>query len=93
MSVSDLCDEQEAWALKMLRNAGVLAECRSHEGVFVEQGSDAESAYRYGTTVFNNDMDKCLFDDLTQARDSIKQAYDEHGGNDICPLCSKYADD
>lgn len=93
MSICDLAEDQEAWATEMLWRARVLEQCGSHEGVYVEQGNDVDCAYKYGTTVFNNDRDKCLYDDLTEALDSIKQAYDVHGGNDRCPLCYKYVDD
>lgn len=93
MSICDLAEDQEVWALNMLCRSGVLKPCVSHEGVYVEQGNDVDCTYKYGTTVFNNDRDKLPFDDLAEARDSIKLAYDVYSGNDYCPLCHKYMDD
>ena len=89
MSVSDLAMSEENWAMKMLCRSGVLTECQHHECVYVEEGNDVVSAYKYGTKVFNEDPAKTPFTILTEARDAIKIAYDVHGGNDVCPHCQK----
>lgn len=89
MSASDLAMSEESWAMEMLCRSNVLSECQHHKCVYVEEGNDVASAYKYGTKVFKEDPDKTPFMSLTEARDSIKIAFDEHGGNDECPHCQK----
>ena len=93
MSVNDLCQEQYEWALEMLGRSDVLCQCKTHEGVYIEQGNDIDSAYKYIAGVFRNNSEKPPFTSLTEARDSIKQAYEDQCGNDCCPLCFRNIED
>ncbi|HIA8501092.1 TPA: hypothetical protein ACWS8Y_004102, partial [Escherichia coli] len=51
MSINELESEQKDWALSMLCRSGVLSPCRHHEGVYVDEGIDIESAYKYSMKV------------------------------------------
>lgn len=87
MSIDQLYMQQENWAIRMLYMSGVLSECVHHEGVYIENGEDVESAYKYAMRAFKNNMDDSPFDEVREMTDAIKRSYEEHGGNDICPLC------
>ncbi|ENY4301324.1 hypothetical protein ACFMHN_002957 [Escherichia coli O45:H4] len=34
-----------------------------------------------------------LFESFKEMTDAVKSAYEEHGGNDVCPQCFKRVDD
>lgn len=53
MSINELESEQKDWALSMLCRSGVLSPCRHHEGVYVDEGIDIESAYKYSMKVIS----------------------------------------
>ncbi len=52
MRINELESEQKDWALSMLCRSGVLSPCRHHEGVYVDEGIDIESAYKYSMKVY-----------------------------------------
>ncbi|HFY6813327.1 TPA: hypothetical protein ACIICM_004474, partial [Salmonella enterica subsp. enterica serovar Typhimurium] len=54
MSINELESDQEDWALSMLCRSGVLSLCRHHEGVYVDEGVDIESAYKYSMKVYKS---------------------------------------
>ncbi|EOX3671025.1 hypothetical protein ACPFZO_003827 [Escherichia coli] len=93
MSIHDLCEDQEQWAMQPLMGSGVLARCRIHNDVILDSGNDASSAYKLGTYLYQKDNSCNLFNTLTEARDAIKDAYESYCGIDDCPQCSKYIDD
>ncbi|WP_368667582.1 hypothetical protein [Ancylomarina sp. 16SWW S1-10-2] len=61
MSINELESEQKDWALSMLCRSGVLSPCRHHEGVYVDEGIDIESAYKYSMKVYKSNEDKSPF--------------------------------
>lgn len=87
MSIDQLCLAQEEWALRMLCSSEVLSECEHHEGVYVENGEDVRKAYKYAMAEFKKNKDDSPFEEVSEMTDAIKSAYEEHGGNDDCPLC------
>ncbi|MCE4383009.1 hypothetical protein ACM2UK_26155 [Escherichia coli] len=52
MSIHDLCEDQEQWAMQTLMGSGVLARCRIHNDVILDSGNDASSAYKLGTYLY-----------------------------------------
>ncbi len=93
MSIHDLCEDQEQWAMQTLMGSGVLTRCRIHNDVILDSGNDASSAYKLGTYLYQKDNCSNLFNTLSEARDAIKDAYESYCGIDDCPQCSKYIDD
>lgn len=87
MSIDQLCMRQEDWALEMLCRSGALTPCVHHEGVYVDEGIELSDIYKYGTAAYKNSNGGSPFSDIREMTDAIKSAYDEHGGNDYCPLC------
>lgn len=61
MSINELESDQEDWALSMLCRSGVLSLCRHHEGVYVDEGVDIESAYKYSMKVYKSNEDESPF--------------------------------
>ncbi|WP_353051751.1 hypothetical protein [Escherichia coli] len=73
--------------------SGVLSPCRHHEGVYVDEGIDIESAYKYSMKVYKSNEDKSPFCNVREMTDTVQNYYHEYGGNDTCPLCTKHIDD
>lgn len=74
MSINELESEQKDWALSMLCRSGVLSPCRHHEGVYVDEGIDIESAYKYSMKVYKKTQNRDLSDswsDFLRCRSSI----------------------
>ncbi|WP_350340805.1 hypothetical protein [Escherichia coli] len=67
--------------------------CRHHEGVYVDEGIDIESAYKYSMKVYKSNEDKSPFCNVREMTDTVQNYYHEYGGNDTCPLCTKHIDD
>ncbi|MCA8509946.1 hypothetical protein N6O32_24405, partial [Escherichia coli] len=65
MSIHDLCEDQEQWAMQTLMGSGVLARCRIHNDVILDSGNDASSAYKLGTYLYQKDNSCNLFNTLT----------------------------
>lgn len=93
MSINELESEQKDWASSMLCRSGVLSPCRHHEGVYVDEGIDIESAYKYSMKVYKSNEDKSPFCNVREMTDTVQNYYHEYGGNDTCPLCTKHIDD
>ncbi|WP_309486044.1 hypothetical protein [Escherichia coli] len=70
-----------------------LFPCRHHEGVYVDEGIDIESAYKYSMKVYKSNEDKSPFCNVREMTDTVQNYYHEYGGNDTCPLCTKHIDD
>lgn len=93
MSIDQLCMKQECWALEMLGRVGALTQCPHHEGVYVDEGIDESDIYKYAAGAYKKSDGGHLFDSFKEMTDAVKSAYEEHGGNDVCPLCCKCAED
>ncbi|ELE9740163.1 hypothetical protein [Enterobacter kobei] len=93
MSIDDLYMRQEEWALEMLGRSGALTPCTHHEGVYIDEGIELSEAYKYAMTAYKNSNGKSPFESASEMTDAIKSAYEDHGGNDLCPLCTSHVDD
>lgn len=93
MSINDLAMEQEIWAMEMLGRSGALTPCPRHEGVYVDEGIEGPEIYKYAMGAYNNSNGNSPFESAREMTDAVKSSYDEHGGNDVCPLCSARADE
>lgn len=93
MSIDDLAMSQEQWALQMLGRSGALSPCIHHEGVYIDEGIDEREIYKYPMAAYKKSNGESPFESVKEMTDAIKSAYEEHGGNDVCPLCFKRADD
>ena len=93
MSVADLAMDQEVWAMMVLVKCGALTECDRHEGVYIDEGIDSSEIYKYAALEFRKSNDAHLFESFRDMTDTVKMKYEEHGGNDICPLCFKHIED
>lgn len=93
MSIDELCMKQERWALEMLGRLGALSPCIHHDGVYVDEGVDESEIYKYAMVAYKNSNGGSPFESVREMTDSVKIAYEEHGGNDVCPHCYRHADD
>ncbi|ENT2476803.1 hypothetical protein ACFFKL_003058 [Enterobacter hormaechei] len=93
MSIDQLCMKQECWALEMLGRVGALTQCPHHEGAYVDEGIDEANIYKYAAGAYKKSNGSHLFESFKEMTDAVKSAYEEHGGNDVCPLCFKRVDD
>ncbi|AWC87397.1 hypothetical protein [Enterobacter cloacae complex sp. FDA-CDC-AR_0164] len=93
MSVDDLAMEKENWAIMVLVKRGALTPCPHHEGVYVDEGIEEPEIYKYAMGAFNKSNGESPFETAREMTDSVQIAYEEHGGNDRCPLCFKHIDD
>ncbi|EPO1082262.1 hypothetical protein ACT6F8_002661 [Cronobacter dublinensis] len=93
MSINDLVIDQENWAMEMLVRSGSLTPCPHHEGVYVDEGNEESEIYKYAMGAYKKSKGTSPFESVREMTDAVKSAYEEHGGNDVCPLCTRYADD
>ncbi|ELP5719743.1 hypothetical protein QTU96_002061 [Enterobacter asburiae] len=93
MSIDQLCMKQECWALEMLGRVGALTQCPHHEGTYVDEGIEESDIYKYAAGAYKKSNGGHPFESFKEMTDAVKSAYEEHGGNDVCSLCCKYAED
>lgn len=93
MGIDQLCMKQEEWAMEMLVRVRALTPCQHHEGVYIDEGIDESDIYKYAARAYKKSKGGHPFEDFRGMTDTVKTKYEEHGGNDVCPLCMKHADD
>lgn len=93
MSIADLAIDQESWAMMLLVRCRALTECDRHEGVYVDEGIDEADIYKYAAGAYKKSNGGHPFESFRDMTDAVKSAYEEHGGNDACPLCLRHVDD
>nr|WP_250388364.1 hypothetical protein [Escherichia coli] len=76
-----------------LSDIGCLEIQGASLGVYVDEGIDIESAYKYSMKVYKSNEDKSPFCNVREMTDTVQNYYHEYGGNDTCPLCTKHIDD
>lgn len=87
MSINNLHDEQELWAMGILMRTGVLTNCRIHEDAVFEGGQDIDAAYKYANSIFTKSPNDVPFEDRIEMTDTIKSVFEEYCGCGICPSC------
>lgn len=70
-----------------------LVSMQTSEGIYVDEGIDIKSAYKYSMKVYKSNEDKSPFCNVREMTDTVQNYYHEYGGNDTCPLCTKHIDD
>ena len=78
-------ENQRTVAIQIACEAGCLAECKFHEGIFVDQHSDPSDAYRIGNSKFTNGELESVFHDRMKMTDAIKAAIKNSAAE--CPMC------
>lgn len=87
MSINDMHDEQQTWAMGILMKTGVFTNCRIHEDAVFNGGNDVDAAYKYANSIFTNNPDDTPFEERIEMTDAIKSAFEEYCGCDTCPSC------
>ena len=82
--LSERQEVQRSVAFGFAREAGCIAECEFHEGIFINRFLDPSEAYRLGNSKFG-ELDR-IFDTRKEMTDAIKADIDESG--EECCACS-----
>ena len=83
-------EDQEAWAVRFLCEAGVLKECENHDGTYFDGGADLEDAYRlFYSRVTSGQIVLEKGETRREYTDALKSAYDDNSYADGCPTCEK----